>query len=123
MSVSNTVNDLGNQAVSSNTAEEQRQPKVVTLIYRDGQFERPEDVHASMGDTIRFICDSDLDDCEMVITLDKEFFQPAIFKNNDSPVMLMNNLEAPSEYQCRFFGTRNGMPYPYKGPAGGFIIP
>ena len=121
MSVSKTVNELG-----SNAAGEQRQPKVITLIYRGEQFVRPKDVPASEGDTITFICDTDLEDCEMVITLDEKFFRPAIFKNNDSPVKpvkLMYNLDEPSEYKCHFSGTRGGKPYPYKGPAGGFIIP
>lgn len=85
---------------------------VVNLTYEGGWFAPdPDPVKVRKGDTLSFTCTTDLTGPKMEITLDKEFFSPATFKNGDPPVRVIKT--GYSEYQCQFSGT---------SPSGSHII-
>ncbi|MGH9551168.1 MAG: hypothetical protein ACRD3W_17430, partial [Terriglobales bacterium] len=107
------------------STQKKTEPKKVTLIYRNQKFVSPADVHLKEGDTITFIASTDLEDPTMVITLDKEFFQPTTFKNSDPPVKVIKDIKkgGRSQYKCHFSGTLNGQPGNYNGHGGGFVVP
>jgi hypothetical protein len=97
-------------ASKTKTAKTARIPKiaaVVSLTYERGWFgAEPDPVKVRKGDTLSFTYTTDLSDPKIEIKLDKEFFEPATFKNGDPPVTVIKT--GYSEYHCQFSGTSDG---------------
>jgi hypothetical protein len=135
---SNAASDLKeptsiSKAPGKQLPERKPESKTIELTYRDKQFVTPKKVTVIEGDTLSFTCSTDLENCEMIITLeDKEFFEPFefIFKASEykngvhpAPVKVMKPLVKECPYDCHFSGTRNGKPETYPAQGGGFVVP